>query len=51
MMTEVKEDNQGNLFIEIEELLDELDWKIGDDLEWIDNDDGTFTLRKVNSED
>lgn len=46
MKTEVKEDNQGNLYIEIEELLTELDWQVGDDLEWIDNKDGTFTLQK-----
>lgn len=46
MIKEVKENEQGDLYIEIEELLTELDWQVGDDLEWIDNKDGTFTLQK-----
>jgi N-acetylglucosamine kinase-like BadF-type ATPase len=29
------------------ELMEKLGWKEGDDLEWIDNYDGTFTIRKV----
>lgn len=30
-----------------DELLGELDWKSGDKVEWIDNGDGSYTLRKV----
>lgn len=29
------------------ELMEKLGWKEGDNLEWIDNYDGTFTIRKV----
>lgn len=33
-----------------DELLKKVGWKEGDTLEWIDNKDGTFTLRKVENE-
>ena len=29
-----------------QELLDELDWKPGDTLNWVEQDNGTWTLRK-----
>lgn len=29
-----------------DEIMEELDIDIGDELEWIDNEDGTFTIRK-----
>ncbi len=29
------------------ELLKEIGWEVGDSLEWIDNEDGSFTLRKI----
>lgn len=29
------------------ELMEKLGWKEGDDLEWLDNYDGTFTIKKV----
>lgn len=29
-----------------DEMLNEVGWKIGDVLEWIDNEDGTWTIRK-----
>jgi hypothetical protein len=36
-------------FIELpDDLLKETGWKEDDELEWVDNKDGTFTLRKVN---
>ena len=31
-----------------DELMDALDWHPGDMLEWIDNQDGSFTLKKIN---
>jgi antitoxin component of MazEF toxin-antitoxin module len=30
------------------ELLDELDWHVDDVVEWIDNEDGTWSIVKVN---
>ncbi len=29
-----------------DEMLKSVDWKVGDTLEWIDNHDGSWTLRK-----
>lgn len=34
-----------------DELMDKLGWKEGDELEWIDNKDGSFTLRKLENTD
>ena len=31
-----------------DELMDALDWHAGDTLEWIDNKDGSFSLKKQN---
>tara|TARA_B100000927_G_scaffold271943_1_gene249231 strand:+ start:1025 stop:1174 length:150 start_codon:yes stop_codon:yes gene_type:complete len=31
------------------ELLEETGWQEGDELEWIDNKDGTWTLKKLNN--
>ena len=31
-----------------DDLIEAVGWKIGDDLEWIDNNDGSFTLKKIN---
>ena len=31
------------------EILDEVGWKIGDNVNWKDNDDGSFTLSKVDN--
>ena len=39
-------DDEGILTIP-DELMDALDWKAGDTLEWIDNKDGSFTLKKI----
>jgi len=44
---EVLTDNDGEVFIEFsEEFLREIGWKEGDTIEWIDNHDGSFTLKK-----
>ena len=44
---EVLTDKDGEFFIEFsEEFLREIDWKEGDTIEWIDNHDGSFTLKK-----
>lgn len=46
---EVKEDiSTGELYIELsDELLDESGFAINDTIEWIDNKNGSWTLRKV----
>ena len=31
-----------------DDLIDAVGWKIGDTLEWVDNHDGSFTLKKIN---
>jgi DNA-binding Xre family transcriptional regulator len=33
------------------ELCDQLGWQPGDTIKWIDNHDGTFTLRKINNKE
>lgn len=38
-------------YIEIDELATELGWVAGDTIEWIDNLDGTFTLKKKEKEE
>lgn len=43
----VQKDEQGDLFIEFpKDFLKEVDWKEGDDIEWIDNHDETWTMKK-----
>jgi len=34
-----------------DELMEELGWKEGDELEWIDNRDGSFSLKKLDLQD
>jgi len=34
-------------FILPETLLKEMNWKTGDNIEWVSNKNGTFTLKKV----
>ena len=46
MIVELIEDNNELVIPFPEEFVKELGWKEGDILTWIDNEDGTFTLRK-----
>lgn len=48
---EVQENNETKeLFIEFPEgALDQVGWANGDDLEWIDNKDGSFTIKKTST--
>lgn len=40
-------DNPGELLLELgEDIVAALGWKPGDTVEWIDNGDGTWTIRK-----
>jgi len=44
---EVQENEDGEFFIELnDEILEGTGWKIGDDLNWKDNGDGSWTLSK-----
>jgi hypothetical protein len=44
---EVQENEDGEFFIELnDEILEGTGWKIGDDLVWTDNKDGSWTLTK-----
>jgi hypothetical protein len=40
-------DNPGELVLDIGEAAQELGWKPGDQVEWIDNKDGTWTIKKT----
>ena len=41
-------ESTGESFIQLpEELLEQVDWEEGDDVQWHDNGDGSFTLKKV----
>ena len=43
----LEEDENGDLFLPLsDELLKEVGWKEGDNLNWKDNNDGSFTLTK-----
>jgi hypothetical protein len=33
------------------EMIKQLDWQPGDNLKWTDNQDGTFTITKINKDD
>jgi hypothetical protein len=44
---EVQQHEDGDYFIEFpDDVLAEANWKEGDVIEWIDNKDGSWTLRK-----
>ena len=44
-------DENGELMIVLpDEMTNELNWQPGDRIEWIDNKNGTFTLKKKNLE-
>lgn len=42
--------NEEGVLIFPDELWEQLGWKIGDDIEFVDQDDGSFILRKVDPE-
>ncbi|AOV60332.1 hypothetical protein S820908_185 [Synechococcus phage S-CAM9] len=43
----LEEDNGDLIFPFPDEILDELGWKEGDVIEWIDNEDGSLSVRKL----
>lgn len=50
---DVKEDPEtGDLILEFpDSLLENTGWKVGDTLEWVDNKDGSWTLRSYKEHD
>lgn len=40
--------NEEGILIVPDDLWEELDWELGDEIEFIDNEDGTFSMVKVN---
>lgn len=50
---EVQEDSETKeLFLQLPlEAIDQVGWAENDVIEWMENDDGTWTLRKVESEE
>lgn len=45
---EIKKDTlTDQLYVELpEDLLEKMKWKNGDEIEWVDNKDGSFSLKK-----
>ena len=39
-------DDEGEYYLDLGDMVEELGWKIGDTLVWVDNKDGSFTLKK-----
>lgn len=51
MILEVKQGGDGELYLELpDSLLDEVGWKTGDQLKWVNNANGTWSLVKVDEE-
>ena len=50
---DVKYDNEsGDTYIQLpDDMMLAAGWNLGDDIEWIDNKDGTFTLRKLTNKE
>lgn len=47
----LEEDEDGNLVLPLsDEMMAELGWKIGDTINWNDNEDGTWTMSKLETE-
>ena len=47
-MIPIEEDKDGELMITFpDDLMDNMGWKPGDVVEWIDNKDGTWSLKKL----
>jgi len=47
MIVTLEEDDEGNLVLPLsDKLLEEVGWNTGDAITWVDNKDGSFTLRK-----
>ena len=49
MIITLEENEDGLIFPIPDEIFDKLSWKEGDQVEWINNEDGTLTIRKYES--
>lgn len=49
MIVQIEKDGNDYLIPLTEELCKELGWEVGDNLNWEDNGDGSFTLSKAKS--
>jgi len=48
----LNEDSDGNIILPLGvELCNEMGWQMGDNLIWIDNSDGTFSIKKYEDSD
>jgi len=46
---QLEEDEHGEVFLPLtDEIFADLNWQVGDVVEWIDNQNGSWTLRKKN---
>jgi len=51
-VTLVEDEDTGDLILPIgDEFMEAVGWEVGDTLEWINNNDGSFTLSKTKSEE
>lgn len=51
MIIELETDENGDLILPLsDELCAEAGWKVGDTIQWIDNGDGTWSLKKMEKE-
>lgn len=43
----IKDEETGDMILEFpDEMMEQVGWKTGDTVEWIDNKDGSWTIRK-----
>jgi hypothetical protein len=48
---EAADDGSGDLVLPLtDEIMESAGWKIGDTLEWIDNKNGTWSIKKIENE-
>lgn len=51
MIVELIKDENGDLILPLgDELCADVGWKVGDTIQWIDNGDGSWTMRKIEME-
>jgi len=52
IILEEADDGSGDLILPLtDDIMDSAGWKIGDTLQWIDNKDGTWIIKKVENAD
>jgi hypothetical protein len=52
MIVQLEQDSDGELILPFgEDILEEMGWQVGDTLQWIDNGDGTYSIKKYEISD